>query len=44
MNLSTLDLVCDKHELDWPIMGWKLKLPNIVKMLFRPEGKQQTQR
>ncbi|HSQ78864.1 MAG TPA: TIGR04190 family B12-binding domain/radical SAM domain protein [Nitrospirota bacterium] len=37
MNLNTLDLVCDKHELDWPIKGWKLKVPNIVRMLFKPE-------
>jgi B12-binding domain/radical SAM domain protein len=38
MNLNTLDLVCDKHELDWPIKGWKLKLPNILKMLLTPRG------
>jgi B12-binding domain/radical SAM domain protein len=36
MSLNTLDLVCDKHELDWPIKGWKLKVPNIVRMLFKP--------
>ena len=36
MNLNTLDLVCDKHELDWPIRGWKLKVPNILRMLFEP--------
>jgi B12-binding domain/radical SAM domain protein len=33
-SLNTLDIVCDKHELDWPIKGWKLKLPAIVKLLF----------
>ncbi len=38
MSLNTLDLVCDKHELDWPIKGWKLKVPNILRMLFAPEG------
>ena len=37
MSLNTLDLVCDKHELDWPIRGWKLKVPNIVKLLFKPK-------
>jgi radical SAM superfamily enzyme YgiQ (UPF0313 family) len=39
MNLNTLDLVCDKHELDWPIKGWKLKVPNILRLLFEPEGR-----
>jgi B12-binding domain/radical SAM domain protein len=41
MNLNTLDLVCDKHELDWPVKGWKLKVPNILRMLLRPEGHRQ---
>lgn len=35
-NLNTLDQVCDKHELDWPVKGWKLKLPNLVKLLLTP--------
>jgi len=33
-SLNTLDIVCGKHELDWPITGWKLKLPNITKLLL----------
>ncbi len=33
-SLNTLDIVCDKHELDWPIKGWKLKLPAVLKLLF----------
>ncbi len=37
MNLNTLDLVCDKHELDWPIKGWKLKVPRIMKLLLSPQ-------
>ena len=37
-KLNTLDLVCDKHELDWPIKGWKLKVPNIVKLLLGAGG------
>ncbi len=32
-SLNTLDIVCGKHELDWPIKGWKLKVPNIAKLL-----------
>ncbi len=38
MGLNTLDQVCDKHELDWPIKGWKLKLPNLVRLLLSPPG------
>lgn len=34
-SLNTLDLVCDKHELDWPIRGRKMKVPNILKLLLR---------
>ncbi len=33
-SLNTLDIVCGKHELDWPIKGWKLRLPNIMKLVF----------
>ena len=33
-GLNTLDLVCDKHELDWPVRGWKLNLPKVVELLF----------
>ncbi|HUI46812.1 MAG TPA: TIGR04190 family B12-binding domain/radical SAM domain protein [Nitrospirota bacterium] len=32
-SLNTLDIVCGKHELDWPIKGWKLNVPNITKLL-----------
>ncbi|HUJ16459.1 MAG TPA: TIGR04190 family B12-binding domain/radical SAM domain protein [Nitrospirota bacterium] len=35
-NLNTLDLVCDKHELDWPIKGWKLRVMQIAKLLLLP--------
>ncbi len=33
-SLNTLDIVCDKHELDWPIKGWKLKVPAVLRLLF----------
>ncbi len=33
-SLNTLDIVCGKHELDWPVKGWKLKLPHIMKLVF----------
>jgi radical SAM superfamily enzyme YgiQ (UPF0313 family) len=37
-SLNTLDTVCDKHELDWPIRGWKLKAPGILKLLLAEAG------
>jgi hypothetical protein len=36
-SLNTLDSVCDKHELDWHIKGWKLKVPNLLKLLLKRE-------
>jgi hypothetical protein len=38
ISLNTLDIVCDKHELDWPIKGWKLKIPSLLKLLLKPEA------
>ena len=37
-NLNTLDTVCDKHELEWPIKGWKLNIPGILRLLFESSG------
>ncbi len=31
-GLNTLDSLCGKHELDWPVSGWKLKIPNVLKL------------
>lgn len=33
-NLNTLDQLCDKHELDWPVRGWKLNVFKLVKLLL----------
>jgi B12-binding domain/radical SAM domain protein len=33
-SLNTLDIVCGKHELEWPIKGWKLKVPNVMKLVL----------
>ncbi len=33
-SLNTLDIVCGKHELEWPVKGWKLKLPNVMKLVL----------
>lgn len=40
-SLNTLDSVCGKHELDWTIKGWKINMPNVLKLLFKP-GKDET--
>jgi len=32
-SLNTLDSVCGKHELDWPIIGWKLNVAGLLKLL-----------
>jgi hypothetical protein len=37
ISLNTLDLLCDKHELDWPIKGWKLKILSLAKLILKPE-------
>jgi B12-binding domain/radical SAM domain protein len=34
-RLNTLDSVCDKHELDLHITGWKLNVPNLLKLLLK---------
>jgi hypothetical protein len=36
-SLNTLDSVCGKHELDWTIEGWKVKVPGLLRLLFKPE-------
>jgi B12-binding domain/radical SAM domain protein len=33
-RLNRLDFLCDKHELEWPVNGWKLHLMNIFRLLF----------
>lgn len=33
-RLNRLDFLCDKHELVWPVTGWKLNLVNLFKLFF----------
>jgi len=33
-RVNRLDFLCDKHELEWPVTGWKLKLLNVFKLFF----------
>ena len=34
-SLNTLDSLCDKHELDWPVAGWKLNLFGLLRLLLK---------
>lgn len=34
-KLNMLDQLCDKHELDWPVRGWKLNVFKLAWMLLR---------
>jgi B12-binding domain/radical SAM domain protein len=40
-SLITLDSVCGKHELDWAIMGWKVKVLGLLRLLLMPEKRSQ---
>jgi hypothetical protein len=33
-RVNRLDLLCDKHELEWPVKGWKLNLVNLFKLVY----------
>jgi hypothetical protein len=33
-RVNRLDLLCDKHELEWPVKGWKLNLVNLFKLFY----------
>jgi B12-binding domain/radical SAM domain protein len=34
-RVNRLDFLCDKHELEWPVNGWKLHLMNLFRLFFR---------
>jgi B12-binding domain/radical SAM domain protein len=34
-RLNRLDFLCGKHELEWPVKGWKLHLMNVFRSLLR---------
>lgn len=34
LRLNNLDSLCDKHELDWPIKGWRLNFVKLFKLLL----------
>jgi hypothetical protein len=33
-RVNRLDFLCDKHELEWPVKGWKLNLVNLFKLFY----------
>jgi len=33
-SLNRLDFLCAKHELEWPVKGWKVNLVNVFKLFF----------
>jgi len=33
-RLNRLDFLCGKHELRWPMNGWKLNMRNLFRLLF----------
>jgi B12-binding domain/radical SAM domain protein len=33
-RLNRLDFLCNKHELEWPVTGWKVNLVNVFKLFF----------
>jgi B12-binding domain/radical SAM domain protein len=37
LRLNNLDSLCDKHELDWPIKGWRLNFLKLFRLLFFEE-------
>ncbi len=32
---ASMSTVCDKEEIKWPVLRWRLNFPNIVKALFQ---------
>ncbi len=39
-RLNGLESLCDKHELDWPIKGMRLRLWKVIRLLLRRSMKQ----
>jgi len=35
IHFNKLDSLCDKHELDWPIKGWRLNLLKLFRLLLK---------
>lgn len=34
-RLNNMDSLCDKHELDWPIKGWRLHFLRLLRLLLK---------
>jgi B12-binding domain/radical SAM domain protein len=33
-RLNPIESICDRHEMEWPVIGWKLRLPSLMRLLF----------
>jgi hypothetical protein len=34
IKLNPIESLCDRHEMEWPVIGWKLRLPSVMRLLF----------
>ena len=32
---ASMATVCDKDEIKWPVLRWRLNFPNIIRALFK---------
>ncbi len=35
LSLNFMDSLCDKHELEWPIKGWRLNVLKVLRLLLQ---------
>jgi B12-binding domain/radical SAM domain protein len=35
LSLNFMDSLCDKHELEWPIKGWRLNILKVLRLLLQ---------
>jgi hypothetical protein len=34
-RMNPIESLCDRHEMEWPVIGQRLKLMNVFKLLLR---------
>lgn len=35
LSLNFMDSLCDKHELEWPIKGWRMNILKVLRLLLQ---------
>ena len=35
LSMNFMDSLCDKHDLEWPIKGWRMNVMKVVKLLLQ---------